>query len=149
MKPTRTRAEARLRAGPARLVGAALLLAVGLSGCAGLLGDRAVMRRDCAPRRLDLAEALYQDARDQLATHFRQRDEIALQRAYHLSQDAESLARSSSGCVDFDAAARQQAINLIRANRLFQKLAISTMPDQDPGVVIGLLGEQYYDIFPR
>ncbi len=33
------------------------------------------------------------------------------------------------------------------SNRLFQKLVVSNMRDQDPGVVVGLYGEEYREIF--
>ena len=42
---------------------------------------------------------------------------------------------------------RRQAIHLIRTNLLFQKLVVSNMRDQDPGVVVDLYGNQYREIF--
>ena len=44
-------------------------------------------------------------------------------------------------------ASQCQAIDLIRTNLLFQKLVVSNMRDQDPGVVVDLYGNEYREIF--
>ncbi len=101
----------------------------------------------CVARRLGLAFQLYDRARDQLARHYEQRLDTALTAAFHNSEDAVVLARATRSCFDFDEVAKRQAVDLIRANLLFQKLVRSNMRDQDPQVVIDLYGSQYREIF--
>ena len=57
------------------------------------------------------------------------------------------IARSVRSCYDFTREVKRDAIELIRINLVFQKLVMSNMRDQDPGVVAGLLGDQYREIF--
>lgn len=121
-----------------------LLVAVAVAGCAP---RQRVEGFSCGERRLELAAAFYDQARAQLALHFRQRTDVALTDAYYASEDAILLARATRNCIDFDEVIRRQAIDLIKANLLFQKLVVSNMRDQDPGVVIDLYGSEYREIF--
>jgi hypothetical protein len=132
---------------PARLalLGAAVLLA-------GLVAAGCVPRRQygdftCGARRLQLSAGYLDQAKEKLALHFRRRVDSALAEAFHASQDSVLLARATRNCPDFDEAIRRQAIDLIKTNLLFQKLVVSNMRDQDPGVVIDLYGSEYRDIF--
>ena len=122
---------------------AALVLVAILAGCAARV--RAPVY--CGERRIDLAMLAYDQAKEQLAIHYKNRTDSALGAAYRSSQDSVFLARASRGCYDFDAVMRRQAINLIKTNLLFQKLVVSNMRDQDPGVVIDLYGPRYREIF--
>jgi hypothetical protein len=121
-----------------------LLLALAVAGCAPA---RPVDGLACATRRLEVARSLYESARTGLARYFRQREDFALTEAYLASQDAAVLARATRGCWDFDELSRRQAIDLIKASLLFQKLVVSNMRDQDPGVVVDLYGREYREIF--
>lgn len=123
-----------------------LLLPAALLALSACTGTR-VQPVFCAEKRLNLALDLYDKAREQLAIHYRQRSDSTLGTAFRASQDAVILARSSRNCLDFDEVTRRQAIDLIRTNLLFQKLVVSNMRDQDPGVVIDLYGARYREIF--
>ena len=101
----------------------------------------------CGERRIALSNAFYEQAKDKLALHFRQRVDSALTDAYHASQDSVLMAKATRNCGDFDEVIRRQAIDLIKSNLLFQTLVASSMRDQDPGVVIDLYGPQYREIF--
>ena len=74
-----------------------------------------------------------------LARHQLLEDEIV--------RNVTALARATRGCPDFDELIRRQAVELIKANLLFQRLVVSNMRDQDPGVVADLYGSQYREIF--
>ncbi|HKI99378.1 MAG TPA: hypothetical protein VKB51_12975 [bacterium] len=133
------------RTGRAALLGTvALLVGVVIAGCAP---TQRYTTYACGERRLELAASYYEQAKDKLALHYRQRIDSALSDAYHASQDAVLLARATRNCDDFDEAIRRQAIDLIKTNLIFQKLVVSNMRDQDPGVVIDLYGSRYRDIF--
>jgi len=121
---------------------AALLLLV---GCAAQY--QAQPSDFCAYRRVDLAYELYDTARGALSVHYRSRRDSALGLAYQASRDSNFMARATRSCMDFDEVVRRQAIDLIRANLLLQKLIVSNMRDQDPGVVVDLYGEEYREIF--
>ena len=125
-------------------VPAVLLAALLLAGCAPAPRGPTF---SCGLRRLELASAYYDVAREKMALHFRQRVDQALTEAYHASQDAVLLARASRNCPDFDELVRRNALDLIKSNLLFQKLVVSNMRDQDPGVVIDLYGARYREIF--
>lgn len=131
--------------GMALLCAALLLLGAGvLAGCVPVAPYGYV---SCGTHRLRLSEQYYEEAKKKLALHFKQRVDTALSDAYHDSQNAVLLARATRNCDDFDEAIRSQAINLIKTNLIFQKLVMSNMRDQDPGVVIDLYGPQYREIF--
>ena len=132
---------ARRRALPA---GALLLAALLAAACAPAQRVEGIR---CGERRLELAASFYEQARGKLALHFQQRVDSSLADAFHASQDSVLLARATRNCVDFDEVVRRQAINLIKTNLLFQRLVVSNMRDQDPGVVIDLYGAEYRDIF--
>lgn len=133
------------RVRPALLVlPAVLALVLALGACAPTEPRPAF---SCGARRLELASAYYDLAREKLALHYRRRVDQALAEAYHASQDAVLLARATRNCIDFDEVVRRQAIDLIKSNLLFQKLVVSNMRDQDPGVVIDLYGSRYREIF--
>ena len=119
------------------------VMALFLSGC----GVKRVALPACSDRRLDLAVAMFDQARAKLTLHFRQRVDTALSESYQASQDSVLLARATRNCHDFDAVVRRQAIDLIKSNLLFQKLITSNMRDQDPGVVVDLYGSRYREIF--
>ena len=124
--------------------GALILLLLLAAGCSA--AQRAPSLR-CGERRLELAATFYDQAKSKLAVHFKQRVDSALADAYHASQDSVLLAQATRNCADFDEVIRRQAINIIKTNILFQKLVVSNMRDQDPGVVIDLYGLEYRDIF--
>ncbi len=100
----------------------------------------------CGERRLQLAGVLYQQARDHLAEHFTRRTDASLGDAFYASRDSVILARATRNCFDFDEVVRRQAVDLIKANLLFQKLVVSNMRDQDPGVVVDLYGRGYREM---
>lgn len=125
---------------------AALLLVPVLSACTLAQFERRPVE-SCTQRRLGVAYALYDEAKRQLTRHYEQRNDLALEFAYHASRDSMSAARTIRTCYDFDTVAKEQAVDLIRSNMLFQKLVVSNMRDQDPSVVIGLYGERYREIF--
>jgi hypothetical protein len=102
---------------------------------------------NCGERRLDLAAGYFDQAREKLAQHYRLRSDSTLSEAMHASQDSILLARATRVCDDFDEVLRRQAIDLIKTNILFQRLVVSNMRDQDPGVVVDLYGSQYREIF--
>ena len=122
----------------------ALLLLV-LAACGPAVRRRA--SNVCAYRRVAVAYDLYDQAKGQLTRHYQVRTDTALGRSYQHSRDSVLLARASRGCTDFDEIVRRQAIDLIRANLLLQRLLVSNMRDQDPSVVIDLYGEEYREIF--
>ncbi len=124
------------------------ILAVLIAGLAAACGPvQRVQSFSCGQRRLALSSAFYEQAKDKLALHYRQRVDSALADAYHASQDSVLMARATRNCIDFDEVIRRQAIDLIKTNLLFQTLVASNMRDQDPGVVIDLYGAQYREIF--
>lgn len=122
------------------------LLAVTALFLAGCNAQRVVLE-PCGDRRIDLSMAMFEQAKEKLALHFKQRVDTALSESYQASQDSVLLARATRNCHDFDAVVRRQAIDLIKSNLLFQKLITSNMRDQDPGVVVDLYGARYRDIF--
>lgn len=101
----------------------------------------------CSQRRLELSAALFNEARVQMARHFRERVHITLHYVYYLSNDAMVLARSTRACPDFNDAVQTQALNLIRTSRLLRTLAVTNMRDPDPLVTETLLQERYADLF--
>ena len=129
------------------LVAGALVLA---SGCVTdpYAGAR-VQYQTCSDERLALAYALYSKARDELALHYRQRTDASLGNAYQASVDSMLVARTARNCDDFNTLVKRDAINLIRVNRLFQVLVVTNLRDQDPGVVAGVFGDDYRDVFPN
>lgn len=132
---------------PWRWACAGLLLLLAAVTAAACAPTRRAAGPPCGERRLELAAAFYDQAKAQLALHYKQRTDAALSDAYYASQDAILLARATRNCIDFDEVIRRQAIDLIKTNLLFQKLVVSNMRDQDPGVVIDLYGEEYREIF--
>ena len=139
----------RIPAGKALLtLGKAAALGVAIATLAACSPQSSrVSRASCAEDRIELASNLYNQARQQLTRHFRERVDTALGRAYQSSKDSVQVARASRSCEDFDRVIRRQALDLIRANLLFQRLVISNMRDQDPSVVIDLYGDGYREIF--
>lgn len=132
-----------LARGPIRVAALVLLAAMMLGSC----GGAGVRLPDCADRRLNVSLAMYERAKEKMAVHFQQRVDSALNEAYQASQDSVLLARATRNCHDFDEVIRRQAIDLIKSNLLFQKLVVSNMRDQDPGVVVDLFGHRYREIF--
>ncbi|MDH5752520.1 MAG: hypothetical protein OEZ59_08895 [Deltaproteobacteria bacterium] len=126
---------------------ALLMILAMLAGCTPQQLIRQGPGQTCAEERMSLAYALYNEARGQLAQHFRTRTESSLEKAFQASVDSSLLARTARNCESFDLLIKREAINLIRINRLFQTLVISNMRDQDPGVVAGLYGDEYREIF--
>lgn len=124
------------------------VLALAIAGLAAACAPaQRVQSFSCGQRRIALSSAFYDQARDMLALHYRQRVDSALTDAFHASQDSVLMARATRNCIDFDEVIRRQALDLIKANLLFQSLVASNMRDQDPGVVIDLYGAQYREIF--
>lgn len=131
------------RSGTGGILTALLLATMVLAGCA-VQSSQPVF---CAEKRINLAMEMFDRAKEQLAVHYKQRTDSTLGSAYRASQDAVTLARASRRCRDFDRVIRRQALDLIRTNLLFQKLVVSNMRDQDPGVVIDIYGPGYREIF--
>ncbi|HEX7926599.1 MAG TPA: hypothetical protein VF678_03345 [bacterium] len=101
----------------------------------------------CSQRRLELSASVFNEARKQMARHFRERSNMSLHYAYYLSGDAIQLARATRGCPDFSDAVQNQAINLIRSARLVRTLAVTNMRDPDPLVTQSLLQDRYAELF--
>lgn len=128
---------------PAIILSALLLAAV--MSCAVDFGQP-VLVTQCSRIRLDAAIISYEDAKDQFAEHFQTRSDTALVYAYHATVDAVQLARSIKTCFDFSDGYKQEAIWLIRTNRVFQRLIMNNLRDPDPEVVIGMFGSRYREI---
>jgi hypothetical protein len=142
-QPERAEAAGGRRRGAGGILTVLLLATLVLAGCAG----KSALPVFCAEQRINLAMDMFDRAKEHLAIHYQQRTDSTLGLAYRASQDAVTLARASRRCRDFDRVLRRQAINLIRTNLLFQKLVVSNMRDQDPGVVIDIYGPGYREIF--
>jgi hypothetical protein len=132
--------------------GAAVLVLAALAALAGGCSREQILASQlppvsCSQRRLELSAALFNEARNQVARHFRERTHMSLHYAYYLSSDAMYLARSTRGCSDFNDAVQTQAINLIRTSRQLRTLAITNMRDPDPLVTETLLQDRYGDLF--
>jgi len=124
----------------------AALVALLLAGC----GTEGLQPREpvsCSQRRLDIAAAMYEDAKELLAEHYTTRNETNLQFAYYASRDAVSLARSIDRCFDFNDVYKADAVNLIKASLLLQKMTTANMRDPDPGVAQSLLQQRYREVF--
>ena len=138
------------RAGPCK-AGARLALGLGLalllSAC---VGDLELIQREplsCTKRRLDVASGMYDEAKEMLRIHFKERHNSSLVIAYYLSQDSEALSKSIRKCPDFGEIPKERAVSLIRANRIFRRVLVVNMRDTDPYVMISILGSQYDTVF--
>jgi hypothetical protein len=103
----------------------------------------------CTKRRLDVAAGLYDEAKQFLDVHLRERDNLSLLYAYYASLDAEELTRTIRLCDDFGGGARERGTDLIRATRILRRVVVVNMRDPDPMVMIHLLGTKYDDVFKK
>ena len=101
----------------------------------------------CSKRRLDVAAGLYDQAKQFLEVHLRERDNRSLLYAYYASLDAEELTRTIRLCFDFTSEARERGTDLIRANRILRRVVVVNMRDPDPMVMLHLLGPKYDEVF--
>ncbi len=131
--------------------GARLVLGLGLvfflATCVSDLELIPLEEFSCSKRRLDVASGMYDEAKEMLRIHFKERHNSSLVIAYYLSQDAEALSKSIRRCFDFSDISRERAISLIRANRIFRRVLVVNMRDTDPYVMISILGSQYDTVF--
>ena len=101
----------------------------------------------CSTRRLNVAASLYEEAKEFLTSHFKERDHLSLLYAYYATVDAEELTRSIRSCPDFNAVTKERGTDLIRAARVLRKAAMLNMRDTDPAVLVQVLGRKYDDVF--
>lgn len=101
----------------------------------------------CSTRRLNLSAALYEEAKDFLTVHYKERDNLSLLYAYYASVDAEQLTRTIQYCDDFTPTMKQRGTDMIRAARTLRKAALLNMRDGDPMVLVQLLGRKYDEVF--
>ncbi len=134
--------KSRSGAGWSWLVAATLLL----SSCGLQFGQGLQEPEVCSRKRLDAAIISYEDAKDQFEKHFATRTDTALIYAYHGSKDAVRLARSIRDCFDFEEIFKEEATELIKSNRMLQRLIVINLRDSDPQVAISLFSGQYRDI---
>ena len=131
--------------------GARLALGLGLVLLlAACVGDLELIQPEpfsCTKRRLDVASGMYDEAKEMLRIHFKERHNSSLVIAYYLSQDSEALSKSIRRCIDFGEISKERAISLIRANRIFRRVLVVNMRDTDPYVMISILGSQYDSVF--
>jgi hypothetical protein len=137
---------------PPRGGGMALLAALAvcgllLSSCLNQLELAPQEPVSCSKRRMDIAASLYDQAKQFLDVHLRERDNLSLLYAYYASVDAEQLTRTIRLCDDFGGEARERGTNLIRATRILRRVVVVNMRDPDPMVMIHLLGTKYDDVF--
>jgi hypothetical protein len=118
-----------------------------LGGCFSALELAPQEPVSCSRQRLDAAAGLYEEAKDYLDMHFRERDNVSLLYAYYYTVDAEELTRSIRNCDDFGRRFRERGGQLIRANRVLRRVAVVNMRDPDPMVMIHLLGTKYDEVF--
>jgi hypothetical protein len=124
-------------------VGLALaLLATGLGACGPQFYQQPAAQ-GCVRPRLEVATQLFDESKQQLAQFFKQRTEGQLLNAWHASNDAMRIARSTQRCFDFDDTAKEQALQLILSARLLNILAFTNLRDVDPGVMVGLYRDRY------
>ena len=101
----------------------------------------------CSSRRLNLAASLYEQSKEFMTDHFKERDDLSLLYAYYASMDAEDLTRSIRSCDDFNDVAKARGTDLIRAARMLRKAVLLNMRDPDPALMVQLLGRKYVEVF--
>jgi hypothetical protein len=101
----------------------------------------------CSNRRLNVAASLYEEAKDYLTSHFKERDHLSPLYAYYASVDAEELTRTIRFCDDFNDVAKERGANLIRAARVLRRVILLNMRDPDPMVMMHVLGGEYEEVF--
>lgn len=121
------------------------LVVLGLSSCAAQFRTAQQPPESCSRRRLNAAATLYEEAKEFLELHFKERHNSSLVFAYYASRDAEALARTIRGCPDFESF-RRRGVDLIRANRIFRRVVRLNMRDPDPMVLMHILGPAYDEI---
>ena len=104
--------------------------------------------RSCADTGLNAAASLHEEAKQYLVRHFKERDASSLQFAYYATQDTEELTRAIRFCGDFDRFFRQRGSEIIRSARILRRVIIGNMRDNDPAVMVHLMGPDYDDVFP-
>lgn len=101
----------------------------------------------CSNRRLNLAASLYEQSKEFMTDHFKERDDLSLLYAYYASMDAEDITRSIRSCDDFNDVAKARGTDLIRAARMLRKAVLLNMRDPDPALMVQLLGRKYVEVF--
>lgn len=143
MKPTDRHAKAARLWRPLALG----LCALGLGSCLESFELTAPLPVSCSNRRLNLSAALYEEAKDFLSVHYKERDHLSLLYAYYASVDAEQLTRTIQYCDDFSPVIKQRGIEMILAARTLRRAALLNMRDGDPMVLVQLLGRKYDEVF--
>lgn len=133
-------------AGAARLL-ALVLGALTLGGCLDSFELAAPLPVSCSTRRLNLSASLYEEAKEFLSIHYKERDNLSLLYAYYASVDAEQLTRTIQYCDDFSPGMKQRGTDMIRAARTLRKAALLNMRDGDPMVLVQVLGRKYDEVF--
>jgi hypothetical protein len=118
-----------------------------LGSCVGDFDLNAPLPVSCSTRRLNLSAVLYEEAKDFISVHYKERDHLSLLYAYYATVDAEELTRTIRYCDDFSPLMKSRGTDLIRAARILRKAAILNMRDGDPMVLVQLLGRQYDEVF--
>lgn len=128
-------------------LGALLLSGLMLGSCLDSLDLSSPYPVSCSSRRLNLSAALYDEAKEFMTIHFRERDHLSVLYAYYASVDAEQLTRTIQYCDDFTPVAKERGKDLIRAARILRKAAVLNMRDGDPQVMVHILGRKYDEVF--
>ena len=99
---------------------------------------------------LQLSSSLHRESKDRLAFYYKNRTGHDLYTAHRLSASSIEAARSVRSCDYYDDIDKQRAIDILRANFLLMRLALSNLRDQDQQVVLHLFGaERYHRLFPN
>jgi len=122
------------------------LLALAPAACTGPFVTAQRDDRGCVAPRLETASYLYDEARQQLATFFKQRNDSQLLNAYYASIDSVRVARTMRDCYDLTELDKEDAVDLIRSAILLRKLVVTNMRDVDPGVMQGIYRGRYREI---
>ena len=124
--------------------GVAILISLlALSGCVNQLDLRQQQPVSCSESRLLVAAALFEESKEFVLQHFKERDNSSLLFAYYSSKDAEELTKSIRDCDDFDREFKSRGTELIRATRVLRRVVVLNMRDPDPAVMIQLLGPNH------
>ena len=124
-----------------------LLAPLVVAGCADTFTRSQFREVSCVRSRLNAAEISYEDAKIQLAEHFKSRGDTSLRFAYMASIDSSRLALSIRRCFDFDRSDTRKARSILRSNRMLRGLVKINMRDSDAQQAIGIFGDQYREIF--
>ena len=104
--------------------------------------------RSCSNLGLRAGASLHEEAKHFLVRHFKERDPASLQYAYYATRDTEELTRSIRLCDDFDREFRRRGSELIRSARILRRVVVGNMRDNDPSVMVHLMGPAYDEVYP-